>query len=313
MGLLVMKLQEYRMTSGAMNSDLQHITVLEEAHNLLKRTSTEQSSESANLLGKSVEMLANAIAEMRTYGEGFIIADQSPGLLDMSVIRNTNTKIILRLPDQSDRELVGKSAGLNNDQITELAKLQQGVAAIYQNDWIQPVLCKIDYFQTPDTLYQYENKEPYKAAEAGTLPGEIKKQLVLYLLAEKDLGKEQIDELRDKIFHSTLENGLKMRLFNYLATHKPTGNAETITDIITDLFPVESAAIGRYSSGYPLTVDWAEFFYEEFAPQINMFDNEIQELILRCVIAENAHKNPALKEMPLEWYELNWRIENGTV
>ena len=35
---------------------------------------------------KSVEMLANAIAEMRTYGEGVIIADQAPGLLDMSVI-----------------------------------------------------------------------------------------------------------------------------------------------------------------------------------------------------------------------------------
>ena len=55
-------------------------------------------------------MLSNAIAEMRTYGEGFIIADQAPGLMDMSVIRNTNTKIILRLPDQADRELVGRAA-----------------------------------------------------------------------------------------------------------------------------------------------------------------------------------------------------------
>ena len=43
MGLLVMKLNEYRMTSGKINSPLSHITVLEEAHNLLKRTSTEQS------------------------------------------------------------------------------------------------------------------------------------------------------------------------------------------------------------------------------------------------------------------------------
>ena len=101
------------MTNGDMNAELKHITVLEEAHNLLKRTSTEQMAESANLLGKSVEMLANAIAEMRTYGEGFIIADQAPGLMDLSVIRNTNTKIIMRLPDFSDRELVGKSANLN--------------------------------------------------------------------------------------------------------------------------------------------------------------------------------------------------------
>lgn len=111
-------MQEYRMVSSqGMNQQLRHVTVLEEAHNLLKRTSTEQATESSNLLGKSVEMLTNAIAEMRTYGEGFIIADQSPGLLDLAVIRNTNTKIILRLPEYSDRELVGKSANLNEEQI----------------------------------------------------------------------------------------------------------------------------------------------------------------------------------------------------
>ena len=57
MGLLVMKLQEYRMAmQKGTDSSLRHVTVLEEAHNLLKRTSTEQSSDSANLLGKSVEM-----------------------------------------------------------------------------------------------------------------------------------------------------------------------------------------------------------------------------------------------------------------
>lgn len=146
MGILVMRMQEYHMTYSSPTNNLKHVTVLEEAHNLLKKTSTEQSSESSNLLGKSVEMMANAIAEMRTYGEGFIISDQSPGLMDMSVIRNTNTKIILSLPDFSDRELVGKAAGLNDDQIIEIAKLRQGVAAIYQNEWVSPVLCSIEKY-----------------------------------------------------------------------------------------------------------------------------------------------------------------------
>ena len=159
MGLLVLKLQEYRMTSGVMNSRLRHVTVLEEAHNLLKRTSTEQSSESGNLIGKSVEMLTNSIAEMRTYGEGFIIADQAPALLDMAVIRNTNTKIIMRLPDKDDRELVGKSANLNDDQIIELAKLPRGVAAVYQNEWVEAVLCKVKHFKCSANQYkQIETK-----------------------------------------------------------------------------------------------------------------------------------------------------------
>lgn len=144
MGILVMRLNEYRMDTGKTNRPLSHVTVLEEAHNLLKRTSTEQSAEGSNLLGKSVEMLANSIAEMRTYGEGFIIADQSPGLMDMSVIRNTNTKIILRLPEQNDRELVGFAAGLNEEQIDELSKLKQGVAAVFQSDWVTPVLVQVN-------------------------------------------------------------------------------------------------------------------------------------------------------------------------
>ena len=144
MGLLVLKLQEHRMAEKkGMNQPLRHLTVLEEAHNLLKRSSSSQGSESGDLTGKSVEMISNAIAEMRTYGEGFIIADQAPGLLDMAAIRNTNTKIIHRLPDLSDRELAGRAANLNDQQIVELARLPKGVAAIYQNDWVEPVLCKI--------------------------------------------------------------------------------------------------------------------------------------------------------------------------
>ena len=176
MGLLVMKLNEYRMTSGKINSPLSHITVLEEAHNLLKRTSTEQSSESSNLLGKSVELLANSIAEMRTFGEGFIIADQSPGLLDMSVIRNTNTKIILRLPEQGDRELVGFSASLNKEQIEELSKLERGVAVIYQNDWVEPVLAKINKCSIVEKTY--EDADHFSIVNIA----DIRKQIVFMLV-----------------------------------------------------------------------------------------------------------------------------------
>lgn len=166
MGILVMQLQEHRMADAqGSDSDLRHVTVLEEAHNLLRRTSTEQSAEGANLAGKSVEMLSNAIAEMRTYGEGFIIADQAPGLLDMAAIRNTNTKIIMRLPDQSDRELVGKAAGLGDEQIVELAKLPQGVAAVYQNDWLEAVLCKVEHFADKKGL-DYAGEPVFPAIQA---------------------------------------------------------------------------------------------------------------------------------------------------
>ena len=157
MGLLIMRLSEHRMsTVEGMNVPFKHMTILEEAHNILKRTSTEQNPESPSVAGKSVEMISNAIAEMRTYGEGFVIVDQSPSAVDISAIRNTNTKIIMRLPDETDRRLAGKSAGLKDEQLDEIAKLPKGVAVVYQNDWVDPVLCKIQKYKGEESQYHYE-------------------------------------------------------------------------------------------------------------------------------------------------------------
>ncbi len=154
MGMLLIRLREYRMSEGALNHPLRHVTVLEEAHNLLRRTSAAQSPEGAGMMGKSVEMISNAIAEMRSYGDGFIIADQSPGLLDDSVLRNTNTKIILRLPEGRDRELVAATMGLDDGQTFELSRFRTGVCAIYQKDWLEPVLCQIDRASHREVPYQ---------------------------------------------------------------------------------------------------------------------------------------------------------------
>ena len=213
MGILVMKLQEYRMCSSGMNSRLRHVTVLEEAHNLLRKTSAEQSQEGANLQGKSVEMLANAIAEMRTYGEGFIIADQAPGLLDMSVIRNTNTKIILRLPDEEDRKLVGKSAALKEAQIDELSKLPLGVAAVYQNEWPEAVLCKIEAYPMPENaVYHKPSKMPHEinaefvfgqlaaGKELEPLSISVMEQLKLWLKRHETVLKPEDGRYLERVF-----------------------------------------------------------------------------------------------------------------
>ena len=234
MGMLVLKLQEYRMSSiQTFNNEISHITVLEEAHNLLKRTSTEQSTEGGNLLGKSVEMLANAIAEMRTYGEGFIIADQAPGLLDMSVIRNTNTKIIMRLPDESDRNLVGKSANLNDDQIKELAKLPLGVGALYQNDWIQPVLCKVQYFKGDNK--QYINPEPIKKTELEYIKERM--QIAELLSKGTKLGKEVIiKEIKPVLSKMKLSSSVQVITMKLLCEPPKEPRMTRIAPVMAELF-----------------------------------------------------------------------------
>ena len=156
MGLIVYILNEYRtfQKSGG-SKKLNHVTVLEEAHNILKNT--PETGESG-IIGKSVEMLTQTIAEIRSYGEGFIIVDQSPSSVDISAIKNTNTKIVLRTPEANDREAIGRSVGLTPDQINEIAKLPKGVAVVYQNDWVKPVLTKINKVSEKPTRYTPEQK-----------------------------------------------------------------------------------------------------------------------------------------------------------
>lgn len=233
MGILVLKLQEYRMSHADMNSSLRHLTVLEEAHNLLKRTSTEQVSESSNLIGKSVEMLANSIAEMRTYGEGFIIADQAPGLLDLSVIRNTNTKIIMRLPDWSDRELVGKSANLNDDQILELARLPKGVAAVYQNEWIQPVLCKVDKFDDGGEVYQYRPEYEIELNSSADLYLTISK----YLTGNGTIEQMNLEKLEQDLFQASISGKTIYQVLKLLRQQVYEVDMVRIAPIISNFYP----------------------------------------------------------------------------
>ena len=85
-GLLIVFINEYRQVykeaKGNKKSNLQHLLVIEEAHRLLKNTDTERYSENmGNPKGKAVEHFTNMIAEMRSYGQGVIIAEQIPSKL----------------------------------------------------------------------------------------------------------------------------------------------------------------------------------------------------------------------------------------
>lgn len=217
MGVIVMRLSEHRMAHGGMNQPLRHITVLEEAHNLLKRSSDDSGVEGASLVGKSVEMLANAIAEMRTYGEGFIIADQSPNAVDIAAIRNTNTKIIMRLPDEADRHLAGKSVALRDDQLEEISRLPKGVAIVYQNDWLEPVLCQIGKFSGEEKpyLFQLDNG-------SDICVGSFNAHVLRFLLKErvKDPLEADIDLILCGLKRFSMPAYSRVELFKAVSEHR---------------------------------------------------------------------------------------------
>lgn len=149
MGIMIIKLREYRSaqqekrrhasTSGKAYG-LKHITILEEAHNILKRCGHDVNQETSNIQGASVGMLVDSIAEMRSCGEGFIIVDQSPSTVDEAAIRNTAIKIVMRLPEYADSQAMANALALTESQAKELTRLPVGIAAVHHVGWQKALL-----------------------------------------------------------------------------------------------------------------------------------------------------------------------------
>ena len=294
MGILVMKLQEYRLANAAsVNAPLKHVTVLEEAHNILKHTSDTQGMEGANVQGKSVEMLANSIAEMRTYGEGFIISDQAPGLMDMSVIRNTNTKIILGLPDIGDRELVGRAASLNDEQITELSRLKTFVAAIYQNNWLEPVLCKIDTNFKDIAQYKYRI-QPYESINRNRFL-----ELLLLPTDKRDnVDKKYIDELIKDVYKLPIPSEAKVAFIKYIESKNKTEIQRFRELVVYHLFNSEMAF--ELVRGEEDNIEnWYNHIKDILEPSITEFGELEQQKIIALLTREKARQNNDIKSNEL--------------
>ena len=297
MGLLVLKMQEYRMVDQKRsNNKLRHLTVLEEAHNLLKRTSADQEADSPNLIGKSVEMLANSIAEMRSYGEGFVIVDQAPGLLDMSAIRNTNTKIILGLPDMSDRELVGRAASLNDSQIEELSKLKTGVAAVFQNYWLEPVLCHIH--PCKDDEKPFEMDSSMKEADDKTLREQIIHYLMLPAPRKMEVDSDMVAKLEKTVYKLRVASDTKVDLIKYFRETKPESIQILRRRIVYGIFNSEMALFFSDAERHDI-VSWYNMMLEKLEPSLESFERTEQDKILAIIANEYAER----KKTP-ESYEI---------
>lgn len=138
-GLLLISVYENYASLGCHTSELQHLMVIEEAHRLLENVPVSSNNEVADMKGKAIEMFNNILSEIRTYGQGLVIADQIPTKLSPDVIKNTNLKIIHRLLSKDEREAVGHSIGLEEDQIKEIIRLQQGEAIIFHDKTHSPM------------------------------------------------------------------------------------------------------------------------------------------------------------------------------
>jgi uncharacterized protein len=146
MGAVLIRLAEHLRLAHRPGTapGLRHLTVIEEAHRLLRRPAVASPGGAAGAAGHAVELFAGLLAEVRAYGEGLVIAEQIPARLVPDVIKNTAVKIVHRLPAADDREAVGATINATPAQSRYLVTLPPGQAAAFADGMDFPVLVKVN-------------------------------------------------------------------------------------------------------------------------------------------------------------------------
>lgn len=141
--LILQTMTEY-YKAGREGGDLAHVTVVEEAHRLLGHPPTLQGeAKEGNAQARAAQAFANTLAENRKYGEALVIVEQVPGKLVEDAYKNTNLKVMHRLPAEDDRRVIGSTMRFSDDQERYAATLEPFTAFAYHDGLDRPALIKV--------------------------------------------------------------------------------------------------------------------------------------------------------------------------
>ena len=120
MNILLLKFQSYLERLPESHA-LNRLIVVEEAHNVFRKTISEDTS-----LARSNLAFDKMFAEIRASGTGLILSDQRPSLMPDSVLANTAVKLCLSMGSEDDRKSIGDAMGLSDIQRNELNMFKIG-------------------------------------------------------------------------------------------------------------------------------------------------------------------------------------------
>jgi len=133
---LTLYLYRYRLAQGPQKR-LTNVIILEEAHNLLLKKSTE-SKES---------VLETSIRMVRQYGLGYVFVDQSASLLSKVAFANSYATLALSQKLRSDVQAIAAAMNLTDEQKQALNTLPVGTAVVrLADEHPEPFLVRVPLF-----------------------------------------------------------------------------------------------------------------------------------------------------------------------
>lgn len=157
--LLLLSILAYVNANYIGEGGLKNVILLEEAHVLLDADSNKSEGES-NPSAIAQGLVKRMLAEIRSYGVGLVIADQSPRKVGMDVVALTDMKLSFRLVEAQDKQIVADSTNMSETQLQRLSKLRPGEAFLFFNKLDEP-----EEVITPD--YRLDNNISITLSDEG--------------------------------------------------------------------------------------------------------------------------------------------------
>lgn len=157
--LLLLSILAYVNSNYVGEGGLKNVILLEEAHVLLDADSNAGQGD-ANPSAIAQGLVKRMLAEIRSYGVGIVIADQSPRKVSTDVVALTDMKMVFRLVESSDKQIIGDSTNMTETQIQRMAKLKPGEAFLFFNKLDEP-----EEVITPD--YRLDNNISITLSDEG--------------------------------------------------------------------------------------------------------------------------------------------------
>ena len=160
--LLLLSILSYvnaNFKGGEGEDSLKNFILLEEAHVLLD-ASPNVVPGAADPTAIAQSLVKRMLAEIRSYGVGVGIADQSPRKVGIDIVALTDIKIAFRLVEASDRQILADSSSMDNVQAARLARLKPGTAYLFFNKLEEP-----EEIVTPN--YRHENNIDISLTDEG--------------------------------------------------------------------------------------------------------------------------------------------------
>ncbi|MER7730763.1 ATP-binding protein [Streptomyces erythrochromogenes] len=139
LGFLLSQLSAFARLRGSQNRRLRHLIVLEEAHRVFARPTGGPDRRSA----EAVSAFANALAELSSFGQGFVLVDQVPERLDDSATALTGVKIMHALRSEQSRQAMLGDMGAGPRSAQTAAALRRGQALVGTPRTTDPLLAAI--------------------------------------------------------------------------------------------------------------------------------------------------------------------------